>query len=381
MAHYSDVLLACAAVFCATILLVMPAAAVNTAIYGSAAGFDPALHPDTFAVACTIPGTDGAQLDSALACFTNASTDVIIMGGDAGFSQDSGAKIAAAVKGGKILVVSEKDLSRFADLLPAKEAGKAPDSLAIVVANPNTTLSKDIFAGLSSRYPNTTGLSSRDQYTIRDGATALLLFENGDPALAFVPYGNGYVAAWLPPADTAYLDSTTADAINERLITHLMAMRVAPAATTAEATTAPVAANTTAAAPAATGDSLGNVSVYSSPLNANVYIDGVYKGIAPVNLTGIPAGSHALKLALDDHYDYDTTITVAGGGTITAFGSLAPRESATAAATTTAPVAVTTTDATSTIWSSPAVIAAVLGIITAIIGAIVTLFTIYHKHK
>ncbi|WP_292370430.1 PEGA domain-containing protein [Methanoregula sp. UBA64] len=381
MARYSDVLLACAAVFCATILLVMPAAAVNTAIYGSAAGFDPALHPDTFAVACTIPGTDGAQLDSALACFTNASTDVIIMGGDAGFSQDSGAKIAAAVKGGKILVVSEKDLSRFADLLPAKEAGKAPDSLAIVVANPNTTLSKDIFAGLSSRYPNTTALSSRDQYTIRDGATALLLFENGDPALAFVPYGNGYVAAWLPPADTAYLDSTTADTVNERLITHLMAMRVAPAATTAEATTAPVAANTTAAAPATAGDSLGNVSVYSSPLNANVYIDGVYKGIAPVNLTGIPAGSHALKLALDDHYDYDTTITVAGGGTITAFGSLAPRESATAAATTTAPVAVTTTDATSTIWSSPAVIAAVLGIITAIIGAIVTLFTIYHKHK
>jgi hypothetical protein len=380
MARYSDVLLACAAVFCATILLVMPAAAVNTAIYGSAAGFDPALHPDTFAVACTIPGTDGAQLDSALACFTNASTDVIIMGGDAGFSQDSGAKIAAAVKGGKILVVSEKDLSRFADLLPAKEAGKAPDSLAIAVANPNTTLSKDIFAGLSSRYPNTTALSSRDQYTIRDGATALLLFENGDPALAFVPYGNGYVAAWLPPADTAYLDSTTADTVNERLITHLMAMRVAPAATTVAATTAPVAANTTAAAPAAAGDSLGNVSVYSSPLNANVYIDGVYKGIAPVNLTGIPAGSHALKLALDDHYDYDTTITVAGGGTITAFGSLAPRESATAAATTKAPVAATTTD-TSSIWSSPAVVAAFLGIITAIIGAIVTLFTIYHKHK
>jgi PEGA domain. len=380
MAHYSDVLLVCAAVFCATVLLVMPAAAVNTAIYGSAAGFDPALHPDTFAVACTVPGTDGAQLDSAISCFTNASTDVIILGGDAGFSQDSGAKIAAAVKSGKILVVSEKDLPRFADILPAKEAGKAPDSLAIVVANPNTTLSKDIFAGLSSRYPNTTALPSRDQYTIRDGATALLLFENGDPALAFVPYGNGYVAAWLPPADTAYLDSTTADAVNERMITHLMAMRVTTAATTAAATTAPAAANTTAAAAPAAGDSLGNVSVYSSPLNANVYIDGVYKGIAPVNLTGISAGSHALKLALDDHYDYDTTITVVGGGTITAFGSLAPRESAATATTTATPTAATT-DTSSSIWSSPAVVAAFLGIITAIIGAIVTLFTIYHKHK
>jgi len=49
-------------------------------------------------------------------------------------------------------------------------------------------------------------------------------------------------------------------------------------------------------------------------------------------------------------------------------------------AATTAPVAVTTTDASS-IFSSPAVVAAVLGIITAIIGAVVTLFTIYHKHK
>jgi hypothetical protein len=105
----------------------------------------------------------------------------------------------------------------------------------------------------------------------------------------------------------------------------------------------------------------------------------VYKGIAPVNLTDISAGSHALKLALTGYYDYDTTIAVVGGGTITAFGSLPPRESTTVAATT-APVAATTTDASS-IFSSPAVVAAVLGIITAIIGAVVTIFTIYHKHK
>jgi hypothetical protein len=384
MAHYSDVLLVCAAVFCATILLVMPAAAVNTAIYGSAAGFDPALHSDTFSVACTLTGNDGAELDKALTCFTNASTDVIIMGGDAGFSQDSGAKIAAAVKTGKIMVVTGKDLARFADILPVKDSGNsAEESQTLDIADSSSTLSQDVFAGLSAPFTNTTRLSTRESYTERSNATTLLSFENGDPAFAFIQYGNGYVAAWLPPADTAYLDSTTADAVNERLITHLMAMRVTTAATSAAATTAPVAANTTAAATAAAGDSFGNVSVYSSPLNANVYIDGVYKGIAPVNLTGISAGSHALKLALTDYYDYDTTITVAGGGTITAFGSLAPRESAvTETATATATPTVATTDAAaSSIWSSPAVIAAFLGIITAIIGAIVTLFTIYHKHK
>jgi len=380
MAWNPHVLVACAAVFCVTVLLVMPAAAVTTAIYGSAAGFDPSLHTDTFTVACTVTGTDGAELDNALACFTNSSTDVIFMGGDAGFSQDSGAKIAAAVKTGKILVVTDKDLARFADILPVKASGDtAEESPTLIIADSSTTLSQDIFAGLSSPFPNTTKLSTRDLYTERSGATTLLTFENGDPALAFAPYGNGYVVVWLPPADTAYLDSTTADTIGERLITHLVAMRVTVAATTAAATTTPAPANTTietTTAPAA-GESLGTVSVYSSPLSANVYIDGVYKGIAPVNLTDISAGSHALKLALTDYYDYDTTITVVGGGTITAFGSLAPRETATAAVTT-VPVAVTTTE--SSIFSSPAVVAAILGIITAIIGAIVTIFTIYHKH-
>jgi hypothetical protein len=386
MATLSHALAACAVMLCATLLLVMPAAAINTAIYGDTAGFDPALHQDTFTVACTLPGSAGIELDTGISCFTNASTDVLFIGGDAGYSQDTATKLAAAAKSGKILVVTEKDLPRFTDILPAQTAGTAPGSLALNVTNPNATLSKDLFAGMPSEFPNTTLVSTRVQYVARDDATTLMTFNNGDPALLFTRYGNGYVVAWLPPANSAYLSSTEADTINERLVTHLMALRSTAAATTVttvQAITAPAGANTTAAAAAATtaavGGTLGNVSVYSSPLSANVFIDGVYKGIAPVNLTEISAGSHALKLALTGYYDYDTTITVVGGGTITAFGSLAPRESATVAATT-APVAVTTTDASS-IFSSPAVIAGVLGIITAIIGAVVTLFTIYHKHK
>lgn len=379
-------LAACAAIFCAALVLVLPAAAVSTAIYGNAAGFDPALHTDTFTVACTVPGTAGIELDNNISCFANASTDVIFIGGDAGFSQDSATKITDAVSSGKILVVTGQDLSRFTDILPARTAGTAPQSLTLNVTGPGTTLSADIFAGLPPGYVNTTPVSSRTQYAARNNTTTLLSFSNGDPALVFGRYGSGYVVAWLPPADEAYLDSASADTINERLITHLLAMRTtaAAAATTAPVTTViPAPVNTTEVATTAvpaTGETAGNVSVYSSPLGANVYLDGVYEGITPVNLTGIAAGSHALKLATSGYYDYDATITVAGGGTITAFGSLAPRESTTAAATT-APVAVTTTDASSSIWSSPAVVAAVLGIITAIIGAIVTIFTIYHKHK
>ncbi|MGA2160924.1 MAG: PEGA domain-containing protein [Methanoregula sp.] len=376
----------CAAVLCATLVLVMPSAAINTAIYGDAAGFVPALHQDTFEVACALPGTAGVELDNNISCFTNTSMDVIFIGGDAGFTQETATALANATKAGRIMVVTGTDLPRFTDILPALTSGIAPPSLALLETDPNTTISENIFAGMPSRFPNTTLVSTREQYEARAGATTLMSFDNSDPALLFTPYGSGYVVAWLPPADQAYLSSTDTDLINERLIIYLLALRSSPAAaateTTVPATTTPVSVNTTVPAAATTAAASvvapGNVSVYSSPLGANVFVDGVYEGITPVNLTGISAGSHALKLAMTGYYDYDTTISVVGAGTITAFGSLPPRESPTTAPTT-VPVTTTTTD-TSSVWSSPSVVAAVLGIITAIIGAIVTIFTIYHKH-
>jgi len=383
MTSLSHALAVCAVVLCATLLLVLPTAAINTAIYGDTAGFVPALHQDTFTVACTLPGSAGVELDTSISCFTNASSDVLFIGGDSGYSQDTETKLAAAAKSGKILVVTEKDLPRFTDILPARTAGTAPGSLALNVTNPNATLSKDIFSGMPSAFSNTTLVSTRVQYVARDGATTLMSFDNGDPALLFTRYGNGYVVAWLPPSNQAYLGSTDADTINERLITHLMALRstvTEPTGTTVPVTTTPTSVNTTVVITTAPPATVGNVTVYSSPLNANVFIDGIYEGFAPVNVSGITAGSHALKLALTGYNDYDATITVVGGGTITAFGSLPPLGNVVTVVATSTPVAVTTTDASS-IWSSPAVVAAVLGILTAVIGAIVTIFTIYHKHK
>ena len=324
MATLPRTLAACAAVLCATLALVMPAAAINTAIYGSAAGFVPALHQDTFSVTCTLPGTAGIELDNNISCFTNASTDVIFIGGDAGYTQATATALANATNAGKILIVTGTDLPRFTDVLPAQTTGIAPSSLALLETDPNTTISEDIFAGMPSRFPNTTPVSNREQYVTRAGATTLLNFENGDPALVFAPYGNGYVVAWLPPADQAYLTSTDADLINERLVTHLLALRngepevtaTASANTTAPTPSAPDVAPTTATSVPA----FGNVSVYSSPLGATVFIDGVYEGNTPVNLTGISPGSHALILATNGYYDYDTTISVVGAENVTAFG-------------------------------------------------------------
>ncbi|HVP95602.1 PEGA domain-containing protein [Methanoregula sp.] len=374
---------ACAAVLCATLLLVMPGSAITVAVYGSTAGLNTSLHQDTFSVACSLPGVAGPELDGNLPCFTNATTDVIILGGDAGFSGNTEAALSNATAAGKILVLSGDDLARFADILPVQSAGMAPGSAALVISNPNATLSGDIFAGLPAQYPNTTIVSSRESYVTRPGATTLLSFENGDPALAFLPYGNGYVVTWLAPAEQAYLSGTDADLINERLITRLLALRSgAPAAATTTsivpATTLPVTNVTTLPATTVTLPAFGNLFVSSSPGAAGVYIDNAYEGITPVNLSGISPGTHAIRLAMNGYADYESTVDVTGGSTVAVSGSLAEHNR-----TEMTPVATVTPVPTETasFWTSTSVIAALLGSVAAIIGAIATLHSLYHKRS
>lgn len=378
------------AALCLALLCVAPVSAATVAVYGESGGLNLSLHKDVFSVSCSLTGAAGSELDAGQACFTNTSTDVLIIYGDPGFSQSALANISDAVYLGKILVTGKQDLAKFSDIIPVRSAGTANGSLTMSVTDPLSSLPADVFAGLPATYDNTTQVSTRTAYAAKDGATILMSFDDGSPALAYTRYGNGYVIAWVPPADSSYLTASQADLISERLVTRLLALRTAATAVpvTTQASTAattPADVNATAGVttimgtPGAAGENLGNVSVYSSPLGANVFIDGVYKGIAPCNLTDISSGSHALKLALTDYYDYDTTISVVGGGTITAFGSLAPRASATAVVTTAVPTA-TATEA-STILSSPTVVAAIIALMTALIGASVTLFTLYHKHK
>ena len=94
------------AVFLAILIIVLPVSAYNVAIYGTNAGFDPALHSDSVVVVRSVPGSAGADLDSNVDQFVQPSVDVIILGGEATFSPATAAKIEAAVAGGKILVVT-----------------------------------------------------------------------------------------------------------------------------------------------------------------------------------------------------------------------------------------------------------------------------------
>jgi len=67
--------------------------------------------------------------------------------------------------------------------------------------------------------------------------------------------------------------------------------------------------------------STGAVSIASTPASASVSVDGVYYGQTPAGnrllVNDIAAGPHTVHLALGGYGDYDTTVTVAAGGTAT----------------------------------------------------------------
>jgi hypothetical protein len=134
----------------------------------------------------------------------------------------------------------------------------------------------------------------------------------------------------------------------------------------------------------------GNVEVYSSPLGASVLIDGRYYGTTPANLTDIPAGNHILRLSLSGYFPYDGTLYVIPGQTTYAYGTLPPMgqisTSPTPVPTTAVPIIVQVPVTAVPTQSqapleNPGVIAAIIGVITATIGAIATIFSHIMKTK
>jgi len=65
--------------------------------------------------------------------------------------------------------------------------------------------------------------------------------------------------------------------------------------------------------PGPTPDTTGQVYAYTTPAGANVYIDNAYRGITPLTLRDIPAGSHTVTFRLTGYQDYSTVAGVTGG--------------------------------------------------------------------
>lgn len=76
-----------------------------------------------------------------------------------------------------------------------------------------------------------------------------------------------------------------------------------------------------------TPDTTGQIFAYSTPAGADVYVDNVYKGISPVTLTNIPAGSHTIAFKLIGYQDYSTVASVTGGTIINVPATLTQKSS------------------------------------------------------
>jgi hypothetical protein len=365
----------CILILFVALLFVMPSSALNIAVYGDSSGFNPDLHKENVTVVYSLPGSSGTDLDTNITKYTDPSVDVIFMGGDDSFSSATASLIEQAVASGKTLVVSNKNYQKFNSSLPATSNGSVPDGQYLVISDPNTTLSKTIFNGLRTNFPNTDPFSSRFSIKAKEGSVTLLSYDTGDPALLYRQYGTGYVIEWAPVSNSRYLNSTEADLVNYRLITSLVNEKLPKPAVT---TTSPTQSNS------------GSVAVYSSPLGASVLIDGRYYGTTPANLTDIPSGNHILRLSLSGYYDYEGTIYVIPGQTTHAYGTLPPLSqfstSPTPVPTTQVPIIVqvpVTAEPTKAQapLENPGVIAAIIGVITATIGAIATIFSHIFKAK
>jgi hypothetical protein len=129
----------------------------------------------------------------------------------------------------------------------------------------------------------------------------------------------------------------------------------------------------------------GNITAVSSPLGANILIDGVFYGYTPGIIAGISTGNHIVRLSMSGYYDYEGNIYILPGQVTSVYGTLQPinnyppAQDATTVPTT---AAVQSTPVTPVgPLENPTVLAAIIGTFSAVIGAIVAILTHFSKLK
>nr|QNO52397.1 hypothetical protein IAKEDICC_00018 [Methanosarcinales archaeon ANME-1 ERB6] len=84
----------------------------------------------------------------------------------------------------------------------------------------------------------------------------------------------------------------------------------------------------------------GTISVSSSPSGAYIYLDNTYKGIAPLTITDVSPGTHAIKATLAGYEDWSTNTEVTSGSTASVSASLTQTSTPTPTPTPKAPTTV-----------------------------------------
>lgn len=199
------------------------------------------------------------------------------------------------------------------------------------------------------------------------------------------------ITTTIPVTHTTQVPAVTTTTIPNPIPTTLISTNTTPLPVTTNVSVTTTTTGIPTASPV-TQVTTGNITVASSPLGASIIIDGVYYGTTIGNITGLPAGNHIVRLSMSGYYDYEGSLYVVPGQVTHVFGTLPPLSGVAPQITqqiTPAPVIIAlptitvlpTQTSSGGIFDSPTVIAAVIGIITACIGAAVTLITHNSKVK
>jgi len=373
----------------AFLVLGVPLVAGSVAVYGvSTTGASP--YGEQYCVTYSVPAQSGELFNQVVANFTSPDVRVIVISGDSGFSSATASRIEQAVWDGRILVIYPPSTEKFSDSLPLVTNGTAPLGEALELSTPNDAASQAVFSGMGTRFNTTSPATERVSAISKAGTIPLLKYTNGEPVLAYRKYGNGYVAEWTMESPASSVSGLDTDKITARLIASLLspasttpATSATTAFTTTVTTSAAATTNITTIPVVSTTPSTGNITVQSNPLGAQVFIDGIYKGVTPLELGGLAPGYHAVKMTMDGRYDFDGSAYVVIGQEVTSFGSL-PLQEKSSSAITTPPTITPVTTATTASGSSdpitnPVVLAAALGSVSAAIGAFATIYT--HRKK
>jgi len=381
------------AILLAALIIVLPASAFTVAMYGTNTGFNPDLHKDSVILVRSIPGSDGSELDNAVDQFIDPSVDVIILAGKDTFKESTGAKIETAVAAGKVLVIAYPANHKFDVSLPATNGGTTIDGQFLEQTDPTKVFSKEIFKGLPFQYPLKGPPQDGEQVVAKKGSVTLLNYNTGTPALVYGKYGKGSVIEWTTAPVPGYMTAEEADLITYRLITKMIPADVSVAPTAPVITVSPNTPVNETITITPTGSvtpqqSIGNVTVHSSPPGASILIDGIYAGTTPTTVSGLNPGNHIIRLTLSGYYDYEGTIYIISGQTTNAFGTLPPLNQISSPNTVTpaatpiviaVPVTAEPTQKEGGMDNS--ILVAIIGVVTAIIGAIATIFSHSSKVK
>jgi lipopolysaccharide export system protein LptA len=275
-------------VYSATDLNLIPLPPRKTlSIYGQTCGLDPGKHTDEFITRMFIPAGKGSELDKNITKFVDA--DVLIIGGDSGFSSNSANLIKNAVRDdGKILIISypSDEKAEFDDLLPAVKIGESKD---VSIRDEHSgrryiytvTADTDIVVGLpfhfrrvcrNAAYPHNRRIAQT-----KVGAEVVTIFDDNEndkfdsqetAALLYWRYGKGYVIYHTFDNLGAFYEAHS-DKLTYQLLKKVLKLKESPVAPVTERKVATIRGKVILRKVDRSG-----VEVSSSPL-ANVFVKAV----------------------------------------------------------------------------------------------------------